>query len=65
MRDPDERVKHVDNILDYYHAQGVVKFKLFALTLKGGVMSQFSTLQDKNMDSWKKLCDYFTAQLTA
>lgn len=33
--DPNEHAKHVDNLLDYYHAHKVVKSKLFALTLIG------------------------------
>lgn len=31
--DPDENIEHVDNLLDYYHADRDVKFKIFALTL--------------------------------
>lgn len=31
--DPNENIEHVDSLLDYYHADRDVKFKIFALTL--------------------------------
>lgn len=37
--DTDEHVKHVDNEFDYYHVQGVMKCKLFILTIKGSSMT--------------------------
>lgn len=33
--DPDEHIEHINNRVNYYHVEGPVKCKLFALTLIG------------------------------
>lgn len=40
--DPDENVEHVDNQVDYYHADRDVKCKLLALTLIGSSLTSTS-----------------------
>lgn len=50
-------------MIDYYHGQRDVKCKLFTLTLiGGGDMIWFKTLLDASIDSWKDVCDSFTAR---
>lgn len=51
MRDPDEHVEHINNTLDYYHAQRVVKCKLFALALTRVAMTWFRTIPNKSIYS--------------
>lgn len=42
--DLDEHVEHVDNMIDYYHVEGAVRCKLFALTFRSlGDMVQTPT----------------------
>ncbi|MCH81530.1 hypothetical protein A2U01_0002319 [Trifolium medium] len=48
--DPDEHLEHIDTILDYYQAQGPVKWKLFVLTLKGSAMTWFKGLEDDSIN---------------
>lgn len=45
--DPNDHVEYVENISEYYPAQGVVKWNLFALTMVGAAMT------------WKDICDAF------
>lgn len=58
----DKHVEHVDNILNYYHTQGIVKCKFCALTLIGAAMRWFKTLPYGSVGSWKDICDTFIAQ---
>lgn len=62
MGDLDE---HVHTMFDYYHPCGIVKCKLFVLTLKGVVITWFKTLPDSCINSWKELYVSFTTQITA
>lgn len=60
-RDPDEHVKHVDDLLNYCHADEMVKWKLFALTLIRLAKLWLKVLLDENVDSWIDLCNNFFA----
>jgi uncharacterized protein with von Willebrand factor type A (vWA) domain len=62
---PDEHVEHLDTVLDYHQVPGVVKCKLFVLTLKGAVMTWFKGVEDSSINSWKELCNEFTSHFTA
>lgn len=46
IRNLDEHVEHLDMVLDYHQAKGVVKWKLFFLALNGMVMSGFKDFKD-------------------
>lgn len=65
MGGSDKPIKHMGNMLNYYHVEGVMKYKIFASTLKGSSMTWFKTLPDESVDSWKELCDSFTTEFTA
>lgn len=50
-------------MINYNQTQGAVKCKFFMLTLKGSTMTWFKVLLDGSINSWKELCDSFTAQI--
>lgn len=54
----------MDTFLDYHHAQGAIKCKIFVLTLKRVVMTWFNTLPHGYINYGKELCDSFTIQYT-
>jgi len=62
---PDEHVEHLDTVLDYHCARGVVKYKLFVLMMKGAAMGWFKGLWDNSIDSSEELCSKFTFHFTA
>jgi len=63
--DHDEHVEHIDTVLDYHQARGVVKCKQFVLCLKGADMTWSKGLEDNPLNSWKELCDEFASHFTA
>lgn len=64
VRDPDEHVDHIDDRLDYSHANGLMKCKIFVLTLIVSVMTWFKSLQDGSIYSWSDLCEAFNTDFT-
>lgn len=60
-RDLNEHVKHVDNMLDYYHTLGVVKYNIFTLNLVEVLMVWFKPFSNGSINLWKDMCDAFTA----
>ncbi|MCH92939.1 hypothetical protein A2U01_0013885 [Trifolium medium] len=58
-------VEHINIVLDYHSTKGVVKCKLFALSLKGFVMTWFQNLSDGSSESWKAPCEEFASHFTA
>lgn len=49
--DLDKHVEHMDDRLDYYHANQDVKCKLFALTLTESTKALFKSLPMESIDS--------------
>lgn len=51
MIDLDEHVDHIDNRLDYYYSQRIVKCKLFMLSIKGADMKWLNALSYMSVNS--------------
>lgn len=64
VTDPDEHVDHVDNRIDYSYANGVMKCKIFVLTLTVSVMTWFKSLQDGSIYFWFDLREAFNNDFT-
>lgn len=63
-RDPDEHVKHVDDQMGYHHVDGVMNYKLFALSLIESTTVWCQSLSDRSIDYWFDLCEAFTVHFT-
>lgn len=63
--DLDEHMEHVDIVLYYHPARGIIKCQLFVFTLKDGTMTWFKRLVDDSIDSWRTLCEKFTSDSTS
>lgn len=60
--DTNKHIEHVDNMLDYYHTQVIVKCKLFSLTSTRSIMNWFNILLDGSINSLRNLCEAFNAR---
>lgn len=60
--DPDEHVENVDIVLPSPQKRSEVQ--IICPNPQGEAMTWFKTLPDCYIDSWKKLCNSFTAQYT-
>jgi hypothetical protein len=54
--DPDDHIAHIDVELVYRRVKGPIRCRLFATTLKKGVLDWYKSLAPGSITSWSQLC---------